>query len=1037
MYVRPLLLLLLFAPLLRTPSSSSLQGESSDREALLAFKEGLSDRSGSLSSWSSTNADHCRWAGVACSRRHPGRVVSLSLPSKDLVGSISPAIGNLTFLRTLQLGSNVLSGEIPHTIGRLRRLRHLSLVNNSIGGEIPQELCNCSNLVSMTLGKNQLQGEIPPALGSLSQLQLFYLTTNNVVGGVPPSFGNLSSLARLSLYENKMEGPIPEGLSRLPHLQFIQVARNNLSGTIPLLFFNMSSLQYLGFGSNKLQGSLPPDDAVNLPILEELHLGNNHLSGRIPSSFANSTRMQLLSLARNNFHGRVAPNIGKLCPVRVELGSNRLQADDAEGWEFLRFFTNCTGLQLMDLNENDLGGVLPGYVANFSRQIQWLSMAGNRITGTIPSGIGNLVNLNDLELGGNNLHGPIPEEIGRLKNLQTLLLQQNDLSGHLPSSLGNLTLLQNFSLSNNRIDGPIPKSLGNLQQLPSLDLSSNLLTGVIPDEIFSLPFLTNFLSLSNNYLSGPLPRQVGKLKNIASLDLSKNNLSGEIPGTLGDCASLVYLALDGNSFTGSIPSSLGNLRGLSRINLTKNELSGSIPRELAKINGLQQLYLAQNNLSGVIQPLFQNSSALIELDLSFNHLDGEVPSSGVFANMSRFSLIGNNGLCGGIPELKLPPCQVKTHKQGQKLLLSILLPVAGIAICFCLLVSALFMFKRKITVGRMKFAGLGVLGENYPRVSYFEMFEATDGFAPAKLIGAGKYGSVYKGNMSIPSVRNGAVAVKVFSLHQTGFSRNFLAECTALRRVKHRNLINIITCCSSIDPNGNDFRALVFEFMPNFSLDRWLHPTTDEQWHKLSIVQLLNIAVDVADALDYLHNNSRPSVIHCDLKPSNILLGSDWTAKVADFGLSKLVGEYTGISAFNSGSSVGIRGTTGYIAPEYGLGGQVSVAGDAYSFGITLREMFTGRAPTDDMFRDGLSLHLFAEMACPGRISEIIDQALLQVHPYDDGDAGLDNALACLASVVRIGILCSKETPSERMNMKNAAAELHKIRGAAMESSSL
>jgi hypothetical protein len=304
---------------------------------------------------------------------------------------------------------------------------------------------------------------------------------------------------------------------------------------------------------------------------------------------------------------------------------------------------------------------------------------------------------------------------------------------------------------------------------------------------------------------------------------------------------------------------------------------------LAEINGLQHLYLAQNNLSGGIPQDLQNSSAMIELDLSFNHLDGEVPSSGVFANMSGFSVVGNHELCGGIPELKLPPCQVKPNKQKQQLLLSVLLPVAGVAICLCLVLAALFLSKqRKIKMEKTETAGLRMLDDKYPRVSYLEISQATDRFAPANLIGAGKYGSVYKGNLSLPSFRNGVVAVKVFNPHQTGSSRSFLAECMALRRVKHRNLIKIITSCSSIDSRGTEFRALVFEFMPNFSLNRWLYPGTDGQCHKLSTVHLLNIVVDVADALDYLHNNSQPSVIHCDLKPSNILLESDWTAYVAD-----------------------------------------------------------------------------------------------------------------------------------------------------------
>ncbi|CAO2151290.1 unnamed protein product [Urochloa humidicola] len=1022
-------ILLLFA-VLQAPSSS-LHSKSGDREELLQFKEGLSDPLGSLSSWNSSNADFCRWAGVTCSRRHPGRVVSLSLPSRDLGGTISPAIGNLASLRKLDLRSNMFYGEVPHTIGRLHRLRELVIQNCSLDGEIPQELGNCSNLMGLNLTRNQLKGRIPDALGSASRLQYLDLSYNNLVGGIPPSIGNLSSLVILSLYQNNTDGTIPEVLSHLNHLQKIQVARNNFSGTIPPLFFNISSLQILGFGSNKLQGSIPPDAGANLPILKELHLGNNRLSGMLPSSLANATNIQVLSLARNRFQGRVPPEIGKLCPPRVELGGNRLEARNDEDWEFLRSFTNCSRLQLIDLDGNNFGGMLPGYVANFSRQLQWLGMGENQMSGVIPPGIGNLVNLIYLDFGGNNLQGVIPEEIGRLQNLKSLMLQENRLSGQIPSSLGNLTQMLTLALSYNQLDGSIPKSLGNLERLTSLDLSSNRLTGGIPGEIFTLSSLTDFLSLSGNYLSGVLPPQAGSLKHVAHLDISRNNLSGNIPEALGDCENLVYLTLDGNFLTGGIPRSLGNLKALSILNLTRNAFSSSIPRELGKITGLQQLYLAHNNLSGSIPLILGNLSALIELDISYNHLDGEVPSSGVFSNLTGLSILANDGLCGGIPELRLPSCHVKPHNKQRQLSLMILLPVVLIVTSLLLLCSVLFLFKGKITVGKMKIPSLYKIDEKYPRVSYNELFHATDGFAPANLIGAGKYGSVFKGNLSLSASENDAtVAIKVFNFHQSGSFRSFMAELEVLRQVKHRNLINIITSCSSIDSRGNDFHALVFKFMPNYSLDKWLHPGADEQWHKLSLVQLLNIAVQVADALDYLHNNSQPSIIHCDLKPSNIMLGSDWTAYVADFGISKLVGESMDRYMSSSGNSVVIRGTIGYVAPEYGESGQVSAAGDSYSFGITLLEMFTGRAPTDDMFTKGLSLHLFAEMAFPDKISEIVDPTLVQ--PFDN-DARLDTALACITSALRVGISCSKKAPLERMSMKNAAVELHRTRDSLLE----
>jgi hypothetical protein len=181
-------------------------------------------------------------------------------------------------------------------------------------------------------------------------------------------------------------------------------------------------------------------------------------------------------------------------------------------------------------------------------------------------------------------------------------------------------------------------------------------------------------------------------------------------------------------------------------------------------------------------------------------------------------------------------------------------------------------------------------GMSYQRISYAELAKATNGFADTNLIGAGKFGSVYLGTLPLvpkgaSAPENVAVAVKVFDLRQVGASKTFLSECEALRNVRHRNLIRIITCCAGVDASGNDFRALVFEFMPNYSLDRWVNMKS------LSVIQRLNIAVDIADVLCYLHNNSVPPIVHCDVKPSNVLLGEDMRAVVADFGLAKLLHE--------------------------------------------------------------------------------------------------------------------------------------------------
>uniref|UniRef100_A0A452ZKF8 Protein kinase domain-containing protein n=1 Tax=Aegilops tauschii subsp. strangulata TaxID=200361 RepID=A0A452ZKF8_AEGTS len=402
-----------------------------------------------------------------------------------------------------------------------------------------------------------------------------------------------------------------------------------------------------------------------------------------------------------------------------------------------------------------------------------------------------------------------------------------------------------------------------------------MFTGPLPKEIFYLSSLTNALDLSDNYFVGTLPPEVGLLTKVAYMYISNNNLSGPLPDALSSCQSLIHLRLDHNSINSSIPASVSKMQGLILLNLTKNTLYGMIPRELGLMDGIQELHLAHNNLSGHITESFGNMTSLYRFDLSFNRLDDRVPSQGVFSNVTRFSFEGNSGLCGGVSEVYLPLCPPESMEHGLRkrhFLMKVVIPiVAGIIICSSLIL-VFFTIRKKPKAQSATTRGFQLADDNYPRVSYAELVQGTNCFATDNLIGRGRYDSVYKCGLLLKNMMS-TVAMKVFDLQQSGSSRSFLAECEALRKICHHNLISVITCCSSLDSNQNDFKAIVFEFMPNGSLDNeWLHPDvpTSQQLQGLTMVQRLNIAVDVADALDYLHN-CEPPVVHCDLKPSNIL----------------------------------------------------------------------------------------------------------------------------------------------------------------------
>ncbi|XP_039171191.1 probable LRR receptor-like serine/threonine-protein kinase At3g47570 [Eucalyptus grandis] len=956
-----------------------------DRFALLAFKvEITNDPFGRLNSWNDST-DFCQWYGVTCNRQHH-RVTVLDLHSQGLSGSISPHIGNLSFLRKLWLQNNSFSLEIPTEIGRLHQLQMLYLSNNSLTGEISKNISACLSLLFLHLEYNRLVGGIPAELGSLSNLQFVNFAANQLTSSIPSSIGNLSSLEAIYCYQNGLSGIIPQSLGRLNKLKVLTLGSNGLSGTIPPTIFNLSSLTEIDVRANQIRGNLPEDIGFTLPNLQVLIIASNQFAGSIPLSISNATNLTHLNLGGNELVGKV-PSLANLHNLlKVTLYTNYLGTGgfDANELSFLCSLTNAVNLMILVMQGNRFGGTLPACIGNFSSTFIALRLGQNLISGEILREIGNLVSLQGLRMDDNLISGPIPSDLGKLSHLAKLILSNNNLSGIIPPSLQNLQMLLFLNLSNNNLSGPV---------------------------IFPMVGNLIYLDLSRNHMSGVLPMEIKNLKHLDTLDVSRNILDSEIPSSLGNCDGLTVLRLQDNLFHGPIPQSISSLRSIEELDLSVNNFYGEIPQFLEKFQFLEKL------------------------NLSYNHFEGMLPTEGVFGNVSATFVAGNEKLCGGMPIFELPKCvsqNSKSRGRVHKLKLTIaivlgLLGLLGITLVVTFLCLRWLKQRRNEPISSS-------LSDSLFNLSYGTLLKATNGFSSTNLIGVGSFGSVYKGLLQ----ENGnVIAVKVLNLTRHGALKSFKAECEALKSIKHRNLLKVLTACSGVDYKGDEFKALVYEFMINGNLEEWLHPNpapnvADGHLKKLSLLQRINISIDVAFALDYLHNQCESPIIHCDLKPSNVLLDADMVGHVGDFGLTKIVLE----SMFDtraSMSSVGLKGTIGYTAPEYANGSPVSREGDVYSYGILLLEMFTGLSPTSDMFRDNLSLHNYVDKALPLQAKEITDPVLF--HEGEGHNSSQDlpherNCILqeCLETIYYIGLACSVEEPRRRMRINKVATQLHSIK---------
>ncbi|XP_021720518.1 putative receptor-like protein kinase At3g47110 [Chenopodium quinoa] len=893
-----------------------------DHVALLAIKSQIIlDPRGVLNTWNNS-LPYCEWEGVTCSTKHPHRVVGLNLQNNNLVGTLSPYVGNLSFLHVLNLYNNSFRGHIPPQIGNLLRLRSLELVRNTFEGEIPANISRCLNLEQLQLSGNNLGGFIPSQLSILTKLLV------------------------LSLSYNQLKGDI-----------------------LNKVVMNMTSLQILLASNNSFHGSIPENIGVALQNLVYIYMSGNKISGKFI------------------FSARNMPNL-----LYVEINSNYLGTREADDLAFLQTFANCSNLYRLEASFNNFGGILPASLGN------------------IPLSLYNLTNLRVLGLQGNQFTGNLSPQIQKLTKLELFDYNDNYLSGNLPNSWENLSHLSEVNLANNRFEGTIPSSLGSCTNLLYLTLSNNRLSGTLPPQLFHLSSMLVELRLSYNQLQGVIPVEIEQLRNLVLLDISGNAFSGKFPTTLGSCNELIELDIGGNLFTRFIPPSFKSLTSLRFLNLSHNKLSGPIPN------------------------FFENFS-LIGLDLSYNDFKGEVPRKGVFANLSALKILGNNKICGGISQLQLPTCPPNNVSRGKGIKLSVaviaIIAVASLVASVSIVSLVYFLLCSRRKRNKPSQGSEFNLIEPFS-ISYDKLLKATDRFSEANVLGKGHFGSVYKGVIDHES-NNMVVAVKIINLEQRGAAKSFMAECETLRSIRHRNLLKIVTVCSSTDFQGNDFKALVYEFMTNESLHQWIH--TDPYFRRLSLLQRVAIAIDVASALDCLHNGCDTPIIHCDLKPSNILLDDSMVAHVGDFGLARFHLRATA----NNSSSIAVKGIVGYAPPEYGLGSMVSKEGDIYSFGIVLLEMMTSKSPTDEMFERGLDLHNYANSAAlSAQLENIIDPRLLEDGYTSEGNEGeilieIDRKHKCIKSIIEIGVKCSVESPQDRMRIEDAIGELQVLKDALLK----
>ncbi|KAL5711542.1 hypothetical protein ACHQM5_021984 [Ranunculus cassubicifolius] len=861
--------------------------------ALRDIRKKLKDPMKNLRSWNKGDPCLSNWTGILCFNitQNDGNlhVAELHLLSLNLSGTLSPRIGDLSYLKILDVMWNTITGSLPKEIGKIKSLELLLVNGNELTGSLPDEMGFLPNLKRIQIDQNDISGPIPKTFANLNKTNHFHMNNNSLSGQIPSELSVLPNLVHFLLDNNNLSGTLPPEFSKLPSLLIFQVDNNQFEGTIPASYGDMTKLLKLSVRNCSLQGPVP--DLSRIPNLAYIDLSRNKLDGSIPSNRL-SNEMTTIDLSYNNLSGPIPANFSGLPRLqRLSLENNSLSGTVSSNIWQGRIF-NATESILLDFQNNRLSNI--------------------SITGTPPANV-------SIRLQGN----PVCTAANQ-PNIVNFCNSQNG-SGNVPVSSP---------------PGPV---ICRPQSCPQF---YEYVENAPIDCFCAAPLMVGYRLKSPGFSDFP-PYE--------------------------------------NAFDVYLSSGL-------QMNLYQLAIDSFMWEEGPRLGMYLKLFPAYQNTTNTF-----NENEIRSLRSMFT--GWKIPDSDIFG---PYELL-NFTLLGPYRDVILDFPKSKGISKGA--VAGIVLGAVAIAVTLSAIISILIMRRRaqehhRISRRRQsKRASIKIDGVK--DFTYREMELATNNFNSSSQIGQGGYGKVYKGILADGTV----VAVKRALEGSLQGYKEFFTEIELLSRVHHRNLVSLIGYCDE-----QDEQMLVYEYMPNGTLRDHLSVKTKAD---MGFAMRLRIAIGAAKGILYLHTEADPPIFHRDIKASNILLDSKFIAKVADFGLSKLapVPDMEGTTPGHI--STVVKGTPGYLDPEYFLTHKLTDKSDVYSLGIVFLELLTGMHPIShgkNIVREvNLAYH-------SGMIFSLID-----------GNMG-SYPSECVQKFVTLALNCCQDDPDARPSMTEVVRQLENIR---------